>query len=178
MDQLPNFQELKVSQSSQSFSRKTTESLDHLLIVLPEKPHAKLFRELPRGAQLERIFKRSKIAGSRVVTSRLNNQRDTGILLGTYTDKSAFQRLTWARKLVAECLKNNPGTLGVSVIGLNKEGKKRVILDIVAAAEAATFKLPEFKSATSIPGKRLSYKVSEAIDCQFLCLSPNNIFRL
>ncbi len=164
MDQLPNFQELKVSQSSQSFSRKTTESLDHLLIVLPEKPHAKLFRELPRGAQLERIFKRSKIAGSRVVTSRLNNQRDTGILLGTYTDKSAFQRLTWARKLVAECLKNNPGTLGVSVIGLNKEEKKRVILDIVAAAEAATFKLPEFKSAKKSRSRKL--KQLKILDAQ------------
>ena len=147
MDQLPNFQDLKVSQSSQSFSRKTIGSLDHLLIVLPKKPHTKLFRKLPQGTQLERIFRRSKIVGSKVVTSRLNNQRDTGIVLSTYTDKSTFQRLTWARKLMAECLKNNPGTLGISAIGLSKEEKQRVIMAIVAAAEAAAFKLPEFKSA-------------------------------
>jgi len=146
MDQLPNFQDLKVSQSSQSFSRKTIGSLDHLLIVLPKKPHTKLFRKLPQGTQLERIFRRSKIVGSKVVTSRLNNQRDTGIVISTYTDKSTFQRLTWARKLMAECLKNNPGTLGISTIGLSKEEKRKVIVAIVAAAEAAVFKLPEFKS--------------------------------
>ena len=136
MDQLPNFQDLKVSQSSQSFSRKTIGSLDHLLIVLPKKPHTKLFRKLPQGTQLERIFRRSKIVGSKVVTSRLNNQRDTGIVISTYTDKSTFQRLTWARKLMAECLKNNPGTLGISTIGLSKEEKRKVIVAIVAAAEA------------------------------------------
>ena len=147
MDQLPNFQDLKVSQSSQAFSRQTMGSLDHLLIVLPEKPHARLFRKLPQGTQLERMFKRSKIVGSGVVTSRLNNQRDTGIVLSTYTEKSTFQRLTWARKLVAECLKNSPGTLGISTIGLNEEERQRVIVAIVAAAEAAAFKLPEFKSA-------------------------------
>ena len=147
MDQLPNFQDLKVSQSSQAFSRQTMGSLDHLLILLPEKPHTKLFRKLPQGTQLERMFKRSKIVGSGVVTSRLNNQRDTGITLSTCTEKSTFQRLTWARKLVAECLKNSPGTLGVSAIGLNEEERQRVIVAIVAAAEAAAFKLPEFKSA-------------------------------
>ena len=146
MDQLPNFQDLKVSQSSQAFNRQTMGSLDHLLIVLPEKPHARLFRKLPQGTQLERMFKRSKIVGSGVVTSRLNNQRDTGIVLSTYTEKSTFQRLTWARKLVAECLKNSPGTLGISTIGLNDEERQRVIVAIVAAAEAAAFKLPEFKS--------------------------------
>jgi len=101
MDQLPNFQDLKVSQSSQAFSRQTMGSLDHLLIVLPEKPHARLFRKLPQGTQLERMLKRSKIVGSGVVTSRLNNQRDTGIVLSTYTEKSTFQRFTGPKRSIS-----------------------------------------------------------------------------
>ena len=158
MNQLPDFQSLKVSQSTQAVSGQALEPLDHLLIVLPEKPSTNLFRKLPQGTQLERLFRRSKTRDFGQVTSRLNNQRDTGITLGTYKAKSTFQRLTWARKWMAECLKDNPGTLGILVIGLNEEERQATLAAIVAAAEAAAFKLPEFKSnakSRSRPLRRL-----------------------
>ena len=80
MNQLPDFQSLKVSQSTQAVSRQALGPLDHLFILLPEKPSTNLFRKLPQGTQLERLFRRSKTRDFGQVTSRLNNQRDMALL--------------------------------------------------------------------------------------------------
>ena len=153
MTNLPDFELLKISQLSGHPTRKTFDTLDHVLVVLPGNPPGALFRRLPQGAQLKRLLNKAGGAELETATSRLNNPRATGLTVATFAGGTAFSRLTWARQLIAQCARERPGSLGVLVLGLEAE-RVSVVEDLVAAAEAAAFELPTFKSEKK-PGTRL-----------------------
>ena len=146
MTQLTDFNPLRIVQSSHQPTATTWDSLDHLLIVLPEAPTSDAFLELPQGDRLERVLDRARAAGVDYPTSRLNNSRATGITLATRTDGTAFGGLTWARKCIARCLAERPGQLGIVTAGFDNQAREKLVRDLAAAALAAAFELPRFKS--------------------------------
>ena len=152
MTQLTDFNPLRIVQSSHQPTATTWDSLDHLLIVLPEAPTSDAFRKLPQGGRLERVLDRARAAGVDYPTSRLNNSRATGITLATRTDGTAFGGLTWARKCIARCLAERPGQLGIVIAGFDNQAREKLVGDLAAAALAAAFELPRFKSEK--PGAR------------------------
>lgn len=146
MIELPEFSPLRITQHAGKPGKKRLDALDHLVVVLPEKPGAQLLRTLPKTAQIKLLLKRSGPGAPARTTLHLDNSRATAMTIATFVPKSRFATLTWARNLVRHCLDHAPAKLGVWPVGLDDEARNEAVLAIVAAAEAARFELPTFKS--------------------------------
>ena len=146
MLELPDFSPLAITQVSSKLGKQHYDSLDQLIVVLPQRPNDAVFRSLPQGAQLAALHGRSKDKRDLRISTRLNNARATRVTLATLAGGAAFGTLTWARKLVAEACAEHPAKLGVLAAGLEEAERERALLALVAAAEAAAFELPTFKT--------------------------------
>jgi leucyl aminopeptidase len=146
MKQLPDLSTLKITQSSSRVTKSHCDRLDHLAIVVPKKPAKTLFKPLPFSEHLRKSFERGSDRGAGRGTSRLSNARATGVTIATVDDIKPYALLRWARLLVADCIKDKPRRLGISVLGLDDADRDAVLQALVAAAEAAAFDLPSFKS--------------------------------
>ncbi|HEY5623963.1 MAG TPA: leucyl aminopeptidase family protein, partial [Gammaproteobacteria bacterium] len=100
-------------------------------------------RRVPQAAQLVKLLRRS---GGKSVSTRLISARATALLLAPYSASSQFQSLSWAREVVATALRERPLKLGVVAVGLAEDARHAALTSLVAAAEAAAFELPSFKS--------------------------------
>jgi hypothetical protein len=90
-----------------------------------------------------------------VVTSRLTNDRATGITLATFPDGPAWKTLKAARELIAAATQDSPARLGLFVAGFSDETRPRIVDHVVAAAAAAAFELPTLRT----PKKRQPAKL-------------------
>ena len=156
MLELPDFAPLAVTQIARKPAKRDYATLDQLTIVLPRRPSAALFRPLPQGAQLATLRARTKDKKNAFLTSRLANARGTRVTAAQFPGGNAFAVLTWARKLVAESLKDGAARTGILVVGLDPGERERALLAFVAAAEAAAFALPTFKSQEQAKREKLS----------------------
>ncbi|MFL2547491.1 MAG: M17 family metallopeptidase [Candidatus Rariloculaceae bacterium] len=143
MSDLPELLRLKVSQSPQRATRQTLNSVEHAIFVVPEKPSGQVLRSLPHSPQLKKLLNRS---ASPIVASRLPNDNATGLTLAVLKADSTFERLSWARRVIAGCLRDNPRSIGIVAAGLDDDTRTAAFTSLVAAAEAAAFALPSFKS--------------------------------
>ena len=147
---LPQSREIRCTQSVGKADSKTIESLDQLLLILPEAPPAALWGQLPQGAKLKALQKKRAPGEIPALQTRLNNERQTLLVAGMIAaGVDTFDRLTFARKLVAAALGEKSGNLGILVAGFSTDEQKALCNAAVAAALAAGFKLPEFKSKAS-----------------------------
>jgi leucyl aminopeptidase len=64
----------------------------------------------------------------------------------TFDAAQGFASLTWAAKAIRECLRDKPRALGVAFAGLDSAAERIAAESLVAAAGAAAFALPAFKS--------------------------------
>jgi leucyl aminopeptidase len=142
---LPDFQPLDVQHSV--LSRTTFDGLDHVLILVSSDSVSTRLRELPDGRELERMYALARRRGAKKITSRLRNDRASGVTIAIFEASAPFGQLSSARELVAECMRDRPRTLGLVVIGLTHDVVDNAVTGIVAAASAAAFALPNFKSA-------------------------------
>jgi leucyl aminopeptidase len=146
MIDIPDFSPLRVAQSSEKLGRKQVDSLDHVLVVLPKRPRATLFRGLPKARHLEALVARANKADDTFVTTFVDNKRPSAITIATLEPPSNFELLCFARKLVAESKRIKAAKLGVVVNGFASDVRNRIIGSVVRATEAAAFVLPSFKS--------------------------------
>ena len=142
----------------QSVGRPTAQQLaacDHLLLILPHKPAASTWRKVPGGSRLQGLLRRRKRGSVPAFSSRLNNKRQTAVHVATIkpTD-DAFRRLSSARRLVAAALSEKPGVLGIWVLGLDGDEQTQWVNDVTAAALAAGFPMPTFKTEPPPPAIR------------------------
>lgn len=144
--------ELKVSQLPGAPSARTIAGLDQLLVVLPRKTPTALWKKLPQGTRLQALAKRQKPSSVPLLTSRVNNNRQTAIHVASAPAKDGtFEILTLARKLVAAALTEKPGTIGIQVLGFDDHAGRAIAEGMVAAALAAAFPLASFKSERAPP---------------------------
>jgi leucyl aminopeptidase len=81
------------------------------------------------------------------ISSRINNKRQTALHVATIrAGEDSFKRLTFARKLVGAGLQEKSATVGIWVLGYSEKDQAQIARDMVAAALAAAFRLPDFKS--------------------------------
>jgi leucyl aminopeptidase len=152
MLELPDFAPLKATQSSKPLSR--VDSLDQLLIVVGKRPADADLASLPQGKELARVLGRAGRSGHRTVSSRLTNTRATGVAMASFVEKSTFAALSWAAKTLRECSRDGAATLGVVFAGVEPAAEERAADALLAAAHAAAFALPTFKSKRE-PARRL-----------------------
>ncbi len=149
--------DLKIAQKTGSVDAAALNALDQLVLIVPERPNAALWRKIPQGQRLADALRKRPKGDLPALTTRLNNQRQTWVVAGTLAkDATPFDTLTLARKLISAAIDEKAGTLGILVHGFDQAVAETVTKAACAAALAAGFSLPSYKrnEATS-PIKRI-----------------------
>jgi len=149
----------RITQSTGRPDSKTLSGIDQLLLILPQRVPSSLWRKVPQGGKLQSLLRRKGPQGVPAVSTHLQNKRQTTIHVGKVDPRSdAFEILTFARKMVAATSSEKAGALGIWVLGFAQEEQESLVARVTAAALAAAFVMPEFKSK-SPPARLKSIKV-------------------
>lgn len=144
---LPDSREIRVTQRSGNPDSKAIEAIDQLLLILPERTPATIWRRLPQGRKLQALIRKRSPGDVPALHTRLANARQTLVVAGKIgSDAEAFDQLSFARKLVAAASTEKAGVLGIWILGFDSDVQDSLCRSAVAAALAAGFKLPTFKS--------------------------------
>ena len=158
-DNLPNPREIRCTQQPGSVNSKTLEGIDQLLLILPIRIPAALWRKIPQGTRLQSLLGKRSSGDVPALQTRLANKRQSLVVAAKISaDADAFEQLTLARKLVAAATTEKAGILGVLVMGFDAERQQLLTKAAVAAALAAGFNLPDFKNDVT-PEKIRSIRV-------------------
>ena len=150
---------VRITQFTGTPSGQTIAGIDHLLLILPRKVPVALWRRIPQGSKLQELMRRGVPGKVPATTTRINNKRQTALHLGTIdADASAFEALTFGRKMVAAALTEKAGTIGIWVSGFATREQKSLVARLTAAALAAAYSMPAFKSDPR-PAKIKSLKI-------------------
>ena len=154
-DLLPSLSELRIRQTPGKVTLASLSTTEHLLIVIPEKPPAGLWPQLPDGKRLKALAQKRKLTDS-PLHARLQNAASTGISLQRLNGSGAgskqpatFTLLSFAGGLAADILRDNPATLAVLVVGFRTDVSTAIVRALVLALAAHRFPLPTYKSAKS-----------------------------
>jgi leucyl aminopeptidase len=160
-DLLPSQAPLHVRQSIGKPTRDQLAKLDHLIVILPEKPAARLWSKIPEGAALETLSRQRRLTDKPLVT-RLKNAAASGVVVGRLPKSQqgakhpgSFGLLSYAGSLAAIALADNPGTVGIMTAGFETDLETDVLRAVVLALSAHNFSLPNYKSSKQ-PANRLS----------------------
>jgi len=180
MLELPDFAPLRIT--FDRASRRTFDSLDHLLIVSTQGAGARSLQSFPQGRQLGALLARARERGDDFASSRLSNARSTGLTIAAYSSKSAFAALSWARRVIAECTRDKPATLGIAFGDALSESEASAARSaLVSAAAAAAFNLPTFKTADGPPSlhalRLIDQRASPGLDTRLAGALGNNLAR-
>jgi len=144
---MPKSLEIRVTQTSGRVAHKVLEPIDQLLLILPKRPKATLWQRIPQGRKLQALMRKRPAGHVPALQTRLANKRQTLVVAGTIaTNAAAFEQLTLARKLVAAATTEKAGCLGILVAGFDGREQQALYKAACAAALAAGFNLPHFKS--------------------------------
>jgi leucyl aminopeptidase len=163
MIELPDFAPLHATATAAAPTRAALDRLDHLLVVAPRGRTAALAR-LPHGTHLAALRSRAARHGDDFASSRAANERGTGLTVGTFTAARGFAALTWAAKALRECLRDKPRALGIAFVGLADPDARTAAESLLAAAGAAAFALPTFKTARKPETRLASLRLFAAPD--------------
>jgi leucyl aminopeptidase len=145
-----NMHDVKVTHATGTPGSKALAGIDQLLLILPKKVPTGVWRKMQQGNKIRGLMRRRSNGAVPAAETRLNNKRQTRVLVGTVSDDStAFDELTLGRKLLDAATTEKAGCLGIWVLGFDSPTQQRIAKHIVAAALAAGFAMPEFKSKRS-----------------------------
>ncbi len=151
--------DIRITQVTGAPRTRGIAAVDQLLIVLPTRVPAALWRKIPQGNKLKSLLRRRAPGSVPAITTRINNKRQTAVYVGMLDARNdVFEQLTFCRKLVAAALHDKPGSLGIWVLGFNDEQQSAIVARVTAAALAAAYRLPTFKSKTA-PAKIRSLRI-------------------
>lgn len=179
---LPTQPNLRVLKPSRTPVNKLLGRTEHMLIVVPEKPSASVWKQLPDGTRLRRLASK-RLTASPVIRSRLANTSGTGITLGKLPgsgtgtkETSAFDQLSFAGKLAAEACADNPASVAILVAGFEKAAEAAMLEALLLALAAHRFVMPVYKSEATNK-KRLNtvriLKDSTGIDTRRILAEAN-----
>jgi len=127
--------------------KQTIAGIDHLLLVLPAKIPAAVWGKIPQGRKVQALMRRKAPGKLPAISTRVNNKRQTALHVGTMdAHASAFEVLTFGRKMVAAALSEKAGTIGIWVLGFDTKTQGLIVARVTAAALAAAWSMPAFKS--------------------------------
>jgi leucyl aminopeptidase len=145
----------KISQDSRTLNTKDADSGSHLICLLAASFD---IARLPHGTALKQRIKAAhhKLAADNPFHTILPNAQGTRIsLLLIDPAQSAFELLTQARKTIANQRHPAPTALNLACFGLDAKQAERSCEALIAAALAADFAMPIFKSKRE-PSVRLT----------------------
>ena len=99
---------VRITQHSGVPGPKIIAGIDHLLLVLPEKVPAALWRKVPQGIKVQALMRRKAPGKTPAIATRINNDRQTALHVGTLdSNDSVFDRLRVFRKMLSWALWEN-----------------------------------------------------------------------
>ena len=138
---------VRITQSTGLPARRAIAGIDHLLLILPRKIPAALWRKIPQGGKVQALMRRKSPGKVPAISTRISNDRQTALYVGTAkADAGAFDTLTSGRKMVAAALSDKAGTIGIWVLGFSPEEQASLVSSVTAAALAAAYSMPAFKA--------------------------------
>jgi leucyl aminopeptidase len=149
-----HLEKIKINQHRTRPTRRTIEAARCLLVLLPEKPAERDWRQLPHGTTLQarlRRARRSDPETSRLVTDLPNTTGTRVILQCLEPSGSSFAQLAQARELAAQVRSANPAGLVLQVAGLDGADARRAVEHMLAGLLAAVCPMPSFKSKPDKP---------------------------
>ena len=161
---MPESREIRVTQKPGRVSSANLNTVDQLLLILPKRPPAALWRRIPQGSKLQALLRKRPAGDVPAFETRLTNKRQTRVVAGQASaDADAFEQLTLARKLVTAATSEKAGSLGILVLGFDPAATESLVKAGCAAALAAGFSLPQFKKKPA-PQKIRSIRILGADD--------------
>jgi len=146
----PDLDKLRIYQKLGRVDETSLASCDQLLLILPAKPAARHFKQLPQGTGMQQLLRISADESFPAFTTRLTNKKQTLIIAATLAaGATVFEQLTLGRKLVAAANTGISGSLGICVIGFDDDQAAAIYNNVLAAALAAACAMPSFKSKDS-----------------------------
>ena len=143
----PETNDIRIYQKLGRVDAKSLEAVDQLLLILPARPTKADFGKLPQGAKIQAVYRKHEAGSTPACVTRLANKRQTLVVTGTLaTDAGTFDQLTLGRKLVAAATSEKAGSLGICAVGFSDADQANVVSNVLAAALAAAFAMPEYKS--------------------------------
>jgi leucyl aminopeptidase len=143
----PDIHDIRIYQKLGRVDAKSLETVDQLLLILPAKPSRTVFGKLPQGAKLQAVYRKHAAGSTPAFTTRLGNKKQTLVVAGTIAaNASTFEQLTLGRKLVTAATSQKAGCLGICAVGFDTAAQTALVKNVLAAALAAAFKLPSYKS--------------------------------
>lgn len=138
---------VRITQYIGAPTAKSLASIDQLLLILPGKVPAPLWRKIPQGNKVQALMRRKTPGKVPAISTRVNNSRQTALHVGTVdADAGAFDALTFGRKMVAAALAEKAATVGIWVLGFTAAEQSSIVARVTAAALAAAYPMPAFKS--------------------------------
>lgn len=155
----PDTHDIRIFQKPGRITGKTLDTVDQLLLILPARPTAAIFGQIPQGAKLQAVLRKHAAGSTPAFTSRLANKKQTLVIAGTTKPSaSAFEQLTMGRQLAVAAGAQKAGSLGICALGFAPDAQARVVNNVLAAALAAGFKLPTYKGKAT-PNKFNSIRI-------------------
>jgi len=173
---------IRILQSTGSPDSQVLAGIDQLILVIPDKVSASIWNSVPQGADIKSLMARRGIGNAPAVSSRLDNKRHTAVHVGKLAaSRDAFERLTFARKMLAAATREKSAAIGILVLGFERSEQQLLVKDMLSATLAAGFQLPEFKTKPT-PQRIKSVRVlglDKKIDVKRIAAeaSGNNIAR-
>jgi len=118
--------------------------LEAAAILLPPSPAARVWKHLPGGAELRKFWKRR--TDNRASPLSLLCGDISIHLIAVDEGADCFTCLNAARKVIGAALKSNPASLGLGAAGHSNLAGTATADALLAAAAAAVFRMPAFKS--------------------------------
>jgi len=161
---LSNARVPRVSQTPGRVSAAALARLDQLLIVLPENVPGSLWPKLPDGKRLRALARR--LGKDAILHSRLNNPAATGVVVARLPKSSsgnampsAFERLSFAGKIMGEALSDNPRSLGLLILGLAPDRAEAVARALILAGHAHAYLPPAYQKKPPTPSRLSSLRL-------------------
>ena len=149
---LPDSRQIRVTQHLGEISAKSLQTIDQLLLILPERPPAALWQRLPAGNRLQALIRKRDAGAVPALQTRLTNKRQTLVVAAKVpASSSTFEKLSLARKLVASAVSERSGALGIVVAGFGPHQQQELCKIAASATLAAGFQLPSFKRKPASP---------------------------
>lgn len=136
-----------ITQQIGKTTNRDLERVDQLVVIVPHKHGADIWRKIPQGNRLKDLIRTRAAKSVPAGITRLNNAKQTRVVLAVHPKKAdAFEKLTFARKIVAAACDEKPGTIGILAVGFAAAEQTKVVTNVTVAALAAAFVMPEYKS--------------------------------
>jgi leucyl aminopeptidase len=143
---LPDAQNISISRSSSLPTEGQIKRLGHLLVVMPESPGEDLWHQLPFGDVLAALAWRRRAENKAPLSTHFPAAGRAAVTIGFVArGGDSFTMHTAVRKIVAPVLSDDAETVGVVVLGWDKETTVRLQSAAVSALLVGAFRMPSEK---------------------------------